>query len=143
MASIYRDAVIDVSADTAWAALQDVGAADRPFAGVLTGCTLEGDVRTVTFANGMVAKERIVTVDDGHRRVVYSTLNEVFLHHSASMRIVPMGERQCRFIWISDVLPEQAAERIAPLVDAGCLAIKKNLESGKAESSMPHVASPS
>ena len=31
----------------------------------------------------------------------------------------------------SDVLPEQAAERIAPLVDAGCHAIKKNLEPGR------------
>lgn len=131
MASIYRDAVIDVSADVAWAALRNVDAVDRPFTGVLTGCTLEDDVRTVTFANGMVARERIVTVDDAHRRVVYSALNEAFVHHSSSMRIVPKGERQCLFIWISDVLPEQAAERITPLVDAGCQAIKKNLESGK------------
>lgn len=89
-------------------------------------------MRTVEFANGMVAKERIVTVDDERRRVVYSALNEAFVHHSSSMQIVPDGDSRCRFIWTTDILPERARDKIAPLVDAGCEALKKSLEAGKA-----------
>lgn len=130
MASIYREVAIDVPASRAWAALEDVGRVDRLFAGVLVGCSLEDGVRTVEFANGMVAKERIITVDEERRRVVYSALNEAFLHHSAAMQIIPDGDARCRFVWTSDVLPEQMADRITPLIDAGCTAMKKNLESG-------------
>lgn len=132
MASIYRETLVEVPASRAWAALQDVGRVDRLFAGVLVGCSLTDGVRTVEFANGLVAKERIITVDHEYRRVVYSALNEAFVHHSASMQIVLDCESRCRFIWITDVLPEQARHRIALLVDAGCAALKKNLGAGKA-----------
>lgn len=130
MASIYREVAVDVPASRAWAALEDVGNAHRLFAGVLVGCSMADGVRTVEFANGFVAKEQIVTVDVERRRVVYSALNEAFVHHSASMQIVPDGDSRCRFLWTSDVLPEAATERITPLIDAGCIAVKKNLEDG-------------
>lgn len=130
MASIYRETLVEVPASRAWAALQDVGHADRLFAGVLVSCSLADGMRTVEFANGMVAKERVITVDHERRRVVYSALNEAFVHHSASMQIVPEGDSQCRFVWTTDVLPEQVKDRITPLIDAGCAAVKKNLEAG-------------
>ncbi|GGA70330.1 hypothetical protein GCM10011507_22330 [Edaphobacter acidisoli] len=132
MASVYREIVVDVPASRAWAALQDMGRADRLFAGVLVSCSLAEGVRTVEFANGFVAKERVITVDHERRRVVYSALNEAFVHHSATMQIVAEGDARCRFVWTSDVLPEQAADRITPLIDAGCAAVKKNLEGGAA-----------
>lgn len=132
MASVYREIVVEVPASRAWTALQDMGRADRLFAGVLVACSLADGVRTVEFANGMVAKERVITVDHERRRVVYSAMNEAFVHHSAAMQVVAEGDSRCRFVWTSDVLPEQTADRITPLIDAGCAAVKKNLEGGAA-----------
>lgn len=52
----------------AWAAVRDVGEVhSRLAAGFVTSTVLEDSVRTVTFANGFVARERIVTVSDDMR----------------------------------------------------------------------------
>lgn len=131
MASVRREISLDLAADRAWSVLGDFGKAAVAFKGVLVDCRRDGDVRTVTFANGLVAKERLVAVDDGERRIVYTVEGGSFAHHNSSMRIVAAG-RNCTFVWITDVLPHEAAERILPLVEEGCRALKRNLESGAA-----------
>ncbi len=98
----------------------------RAFAGVLTDVTLDGDVRVVTFANGNVVRERIVTVDDERMRIAYHVVGGRFEHHHASMQIVPDGETRCRFVWISDFVPDAPRIFVEPLVDAGCVAIARN-----------------
>ncbi len=108
MASLRIERDLAVSFETAWAAWRNVGAAPELFAGVLVDGQWDGRIRTVTFANGMVVRERILDVDDNNRRVAYTVLDEIFEHHSASMQIVPDGEERCRFIWISDFLPANA-----------------------------------
>ena len=131
MASIRRETAIDVDADQAWSVLRDFGSAARLFAGVLVDCRLEGDVRTVTFANGMVVNERLVTIDDAARRLVYTVLDGPFTQHSASMQVVPDGHG-CRFVWVSDFLPDSATSAVEPLVEAGCRALEANIEAGNA-----------
>ncbi|HEY6259126.1 MAG TPA: SRPBCC family protein [Xanthobacteraceae bacterium] len=128
MACIHYEILLDVSADKAWAALRDVGSAHRLFAGVLTDGRLDGDIRTVTFANGLVARERIIDVDESHRRVAYAVIDNMFEHHSASMQILPAGEGRCRFVWITDLLPDERAAMVRPLVEQGCTAMKRVLE---------------
>ncbi len=127
MASIHREVQLEVSADQAWSVLREVGKPHEAFAGVLTDATIEGDVRTVTFANGMVARERIVDVDEERRRVAYSVQSAPFTHHHASMRIVAEGEGRSRFIWTSDFLPAELAPSVLPLVEAGCSAFSRNV----------------
>ena len=128
MASIHKEAVVNVPAEQAWAALRDVAHPDRVFAGVLTDAHLDGDVREVTFANGMVVKERIVGIDDKRRRIAYAVTGDVFEHHSASMEIIPQGAGACRFVWITDLLPDGQAGMVAQLVDQGSQALVRNLE---------------
>ena len=99
---------LDVPAADAWSALKNISKTHELFAGVLVDGKLEGDVRTVTFANGMVARERIVAIDDSRMRVAYAVL-DMFEQHAASMRIAPVTSRQCRFVWISDFLPDAKA----------------------------------
>jgi hypothetical protein len=130
MASVHREVPLDVSVERAWAALREVGNVDRLFAGVLVDAKLEGDVRTVTFTNGMVARERIVDVDHERRRVAYAVLGSHFTHHSASMQVLEEAGGRSRFVWISDFLPADLAAQITPLVDEGCRALQRNLESG-------------
>jgi hypothetical protein len=129
MASIHKELPLAVSADRAWAALRLVGEAHKLFAGVLVDGHLDGDLRTVKFANGMVVRERIIDVDEARRRVVYAVVEGTPLtHHNASMQVLDEGPGQCRFIWISDFLPAEFAETMAPMVEQGAQALKKNLE---------------
>jgi hypothetical protein len=131
MASIHHEVTVEVSAAKAWAALRQVGEAHTLFAPVLVDGDLDGDIRTVRFANGMVARERIVDVDEKRRRVAYSVLDSPLMtHHHASMQIVDAGPDRCRFIWISDFLPDEVASNVAPLIDQGARALKDNLEAG-------------
>jgi Polyketide cyclase / dehydrase and lipid transport len=127
MTSLRHEILLDVPASEAWAALKNIPKTHELFAGVLVDGRPEGDTRTVTFANGMVARERIVAVDDSRMRVAYAVL-DMFDQHAASMRVVPVGPRQCRFVWISDFLPDTKAEMVGPLMAQGCGALKRALE---------------
>jgi hypothetical protein len=76
----------------------------------------------------MAVKERIVSVDPARMRVAYAVIESGFVHHSASMQVIAASDRDCRFVWITDVLPHEATEQIGPLMDQGMRALKANLE---------------
>ena len=129
MASIYKEVLIETNADTAWAALRQPGDARMLFAPVLVDSRLDGDLRTVRFANGMVVEERIITIDDDRRRIVYAAVKGTpMTHHHASMQVIPEGEGRCRLVWITDLLPNSVASSISPMIDGGSQALKANLE---------------
>jgi hypothetical protein len=128
MASIYKEVLLEIPVERAWAALRDVGHADRLFAGVLVDAQLEGDVRTVTFQNGMVARERIIDIDEKRLRVAYAVQGAPFTHHSASMQVFAEADGRSRFVWTSDFLPAELAASVAPLVEEGCRALQRNLD---------------
>jgi polyketide cyclase/dehydrase/lipid transport protein len=129
MASIRKEIVVDVGAEAAWDALRRVGQPHTLFAPVLTSSNLEGDVRTVRFSNGKVISERILDVDEEHRRVAYAVVEpQGMTYHHASMEIGLAGPGRCTFLWITDFLPAEAAAGLQPLVDQGAEALKRNLE---------------
>jgi hypothetical protein len=55
-------------------------------------------------------------------------LGDTFDHHSASMQIVPIDDRTCRFVWISDILPDERSALVGPLMDQGIKALVANVE---------------
>lgn len=126
VASIERRIDLDMNADAAWAVLRDFGNAAAVFSGVLTDCRCLGAVRVVTFANGRQITERLITLDDAHRRLVYAVLDGAFSHHCASMQIEPRGPG-CAFVWISHFIPDNLSTMVEPLVEAGCQALQRNL----------------
>jgi len=129
MASIRKEIIVDVGAESAWDALRRVGQPHTLFAPVLTSSNLEGDVRTVRFANGKVISERILDVDEEHRRVAYAVVEpQGMTYHHASMEIGLAGPGRCTFLWITDFLPAEAAAALQPLIDQGADALKRNLE---------------
>jgi hypothetical protein len=134
MAAIHHEVSVAVDAKEAWAALRQVGRAHQLFAPVLTDGRLEGEVRTVTFANGMVAREQILDIDDARKRVAYAVVEGPGLaFHHASMQVLDDGPGRCRFYWITDFLPSEAAGAITPLIESGSAALKKNLEASRAD----------
>lgn len=132
MASIHWEEPVGVPAERAWAALRRPGEAHRLFAGILVDARVSGDIRTVTFANGMVVRERIIDIDDDRRRLAYAVIDGLFEHHAASMQILPVDEANCRFVWVSDFLPEEKRAAVLPLVRDGSRALARNLEAGLA-----------
>lgn len=131
MASIQIEIELAVDPDRAWSALRQVGLAHRLFAGVLLDGRLEGDVRTVTFANGLVTRERIIDVSEERRRVAYSVIEGTSMtHHNASMQVLEAGDGRSRFVWIADFLPGDFAPSMMPLMKQGSEALRQNLESG-------------
>jgi carbon monoxide dehydrogenase subunit G len=129
MASIHQSVVIDVPPAQAWDALRDVGALHtRLVKGFVTDCRLEGETRIVTFANGLVAHERIVSVDDTKRRVAWSATGERLSHHNASAQVVDEAGGRSRLVWIADLLPHEMAPAIAGMIEQGLAAMKRTLE---------------
>lgn len=129
MASIRREVHIDARPETVWAALRDVGALHtRLVPGFVVDTKLEDGDRIVTFANGLVARERIVTVDDAARRVVWSVVGGAPTHHNGAAEVLAQGVHGCRFVWTADLLPDALAPAIAAMMDEGIAVIKQTLE---------------
>jgi hypothetical protein len=128
MATIHREVEIDCSLEKAWVQLRDFGNAAKLFAGVLVDCQEASGQRTVTFNNGYVVQERLVSLDEETCRLAYTVLNGDFTHHNASMQMLPTAGG-VRFVWISDFLPDEATQQVEPLVEAGGQAIKRFLQS--------------
>jgi Polyketide cyclase / dehydrase and lipid transport len=128
MASIIREVNINVGADAAWAAIRDVGAVHEKLApGIVTHATVNAGMRHVVFANGLELDEWIIGIDEAARRMSYTVQNRA-KHHQASMQVLPLGDRQCRFVWITDVLPDDAASRFASVMDQALPVIVQTLE---------------
>ena len=128
MASIHKDIPIDAQPADVWAAVRDFGAVhQRLVPGFVLDARLEGDARTVTFANGTVARELLVDCDDTRRRLVYAIANERVSHYSASVQVLAEGETRSRLIWIVDLLPNEMAPYIKGQMDQAALAMQKTL----------------
>jgi carbon monoxide dehydrogenase subunit G len=129
MASIHREIRIRARVEAVWDALRDVGALHTRVApGFVTDTRLEDGARVVTFGNGMVVRERIVTVDDGAHRVVWSAAGGSLTHHNASAQVFEDGPDAVRFVWIADLLPDAAAPAVAGMIDQGLAAIRAHFE---------------
>ena len=130
MASIRKEVLLDADAGEVWGALRDVGALHTRLApGFVAAVQLEGPLgaptaRVVTFANGMVARELIVAIDEQARR---SGRSSAALH--APQRLgagICRGDTRCRFVWIADLLPDELAGAIAAMMEQGIETIRQN-----------------
>ena len=128
MASVHREIVIERPVDDVWDALADVGALHtRLVRGFVTDCRLEPGARVVTFANGLVARELIVSVDPERRRVAWSVVGGRLSHHNASAQAFADGDGACRIVWIADFLPDEHAPAIAGMIEQGLQAMQGTL----------------
>jgi carbon monoxide dehydrogenase subunit G len=128
MATIHKEVEINASPEKVWEALSDVGALHtRLAAGFVSDTRMEGNARIVTFANGMVAREEIVAVDDAARRVAWAIVGQQFLHYNGAAQVFDHANGT-RFVWTTDLLPDDVAPNVDEMMTAGIAAIKKTLE---------------
>jgi carbon monoxide dehydrogenase subunit G len=132
MASIRKDIPVEADPEEVWAAVRDVGAVHQRLASAfVVDVRLEGEVRIVTFANGLVAREPIVDIDDAARRLVWTAVGGRTSHYNASLQVFAEGEQRCRIAWVVDLLPHELAGPIGAMVEAGSAAIKRTLEASE------------
>jgi len=129
MATINKEIEINRSREFVWDAIRDVGNIHkRLVVGFVTDCKLEGDWRTVTFANGMTVREFIVSIDDQTFRHSWSVRSDMLKHHNASAQVFSEGPDKCRVVWIADVMPNAAAAVMDGMIQQGLSAMKQTLE---------------
>lgn len=131
MATIRKEIRLRARPDDVWDALRDFHALhERLVPGFVVDSQPDGDdARIVTFANGAVAREIRVGVDETARRLAYHIPEGLpgCTHHSASAEVIADGAG-CRFVWITDVLPDDLAGFIDPMMEAGATVLKATVE---------------
>lgn len=119
---------IDAPADFVWAAVRDPYAVHQRLApGFVTDVKKDGDTRVVTFANGFTVRERIVSIDDGAKRLVYSAYGGKSTHHQASMQVFSDGVGT-KLVWVSEFLPADLRAFISGQMDKGAEVMRATLE---------------
>jgi len=128
MASIRKEVSISNDPAVVWDAIADVGALHtRLVPGFVVDTRLEPGARVVTFANGMVIREPIVSIDPSSRRLVWSAETDALSHYNASVQVHAEGSAS-RVVWIADFLPDRAAALVGPMMAEGLAAMQRSLD---------------
>jgi len=108
---IRRTFTVHASPDEVWDVFRDIGAVHTRLApGFVTDTVILGpDKRRVTFANGAVVTEQIVSLDDDERRLAYTILERAAEHHHASFEVLPHDDGAL-VVWTTDVMRGEIAE---------------------------------
>jgi carbon monoxide dehydrogenase subunit G len=129
MATIRRDIRTTARPGDVWDAMRDVGALHtRLVPGFVTDTRLEPGARIVTFSNGRVVRETIVTIDDDERRLVWSASGGSLTHHNGSVQVFTAPDGTTSVVWIADLLPDEAAGAIGAMMEEGMAVMKHTLD---------------
>jgi len=129
MATIRKEVQIQASPQRVWDALRDVGALHTRLApGFVVDTRVEGNARVVTFGNGLVVREDIVSVDDGAYRVAWAIIDQQFRHYNGAAQVVANSDGSSGFSWTADLLPDEAAGDVEAMIEAGIAVIKTTME---------------
>jgi carbon monoxide dehydrogenase subunit G len=127
MATITKIILAAASPEAVWSAIRDVGALHtRLVPGFVIDTRVEpGEpvVRIVTFANGHVAREPIVSCDDSARRLVWTVAGGATTHFNGAVEVFPEASGGSRVVWRTDLLPDTAAPAIDAAMTAGAAAM--------------------
>lgn len=128
MATIRKQIRIQAAAEDVWAAVREFHQVhERLCPGVLTDSKPDGDARVVTFANGLVVRERLIGIDDATRRLAYSAAGGRLAYHHATLEVQADGP-DTSLVWTIDLQPDELAPAIAGLMEAGATAMRSALE---------------
>lgn len=129
MGTVVKEIRPRTTVDAAWDAIRDIGALHtRLVPGFVIDTRLEPGARVVTFGNGAVVREPIVTLDGASRRLVWTAQGVHTTHYNASVQVFDDGEGKARIVWIADFLPDAVAPAIDAAMSAGMVTMKATLE---------------
>jgi hypothetical protein len=127
MATLKREIPVAGAAAPVWQKLRAFDQVHTKVApGFLTDLRMDKGDRVLTFFNGMVARERLVTLDDDACRLVYAVVDGQASHYNAAVQVFPEG-RGSRVVWTIDLLPDALAPVIGGMMDEATKVMGKAL----------------
>jgi len=142
MATLHKDIFIATNPEHVWDAVRDIGALHtRLVPGFVINTLVEddGEARVVTFGNGMVMREAILSLDNERRRIAWTAEGGPMTHYNAVLTIEP-GDIGSHVLWTTDFLPNSQREAIANMQDQALASMKRALESDiAAENGAPNA----
>jgi hypothetical protein len=127
MATLKREIPVAGAAAPVWQKLRAFDQVHTKVApGFLTDLRMDKGDRVLTFFNGMVARERLVTLDDDTCRLVYAVVDGQASHYNAAVQVFPEG-RGSRVVWTIDLLPDALAPVIGGMMDEATKVMGKAL----------------
>lgn len=128
MASTYKEVFIEAPRALVWDAVRDIGALHtRLVPGFVVDTKLEPGARVVTFGNGMVMREPIVSLDDERCRLVWGAQGGQLDHYNAALQLFDEANGT-RVSWTSDFLPDAASAQVGAMQDQALATMKRTLE---------------
>jgi hypothetical protein len=129
MATLRSELKTRAPAHEVWSAVRDIGALHtRLVPGFVVDTRLEPGARVVTFANGMVVREPIVTLDDEARRLVWTAENGRARHYNAALEVSECADGLTSVVWTADFLPDDIGGYLAQAIEAGMAAMQRSLD---------------
>jgi uncharacterized protein YndB with AHSA1/START domain len=129
MASIRKETLIDATPEEVWDAVRDWGALhERLVPGFAVDCRLDGTDRIVTFFSGTVVRERFVDCDDDERRLAWWMVEGPYDHHNGSAQVFAAGDGRSRFVWTTDLLPDEQRAATEEMMERGIRTARETLE---------------
>jgi hypothetical protein len=106
---------------------RDAVAESRRLPGFVVDTKLEPSARVVTFGNGMVVREPILSVDDERRRMAWGAEGGQTTHYNAVLQVFDQ-DGGCRVVWTTDLLPNEMAGPIGKMQEQGLAVMKATIE---------------
>lgn len=130
MTSIAVEISTEASPTAVWDAIRDIGALHtRLVPGFVVATELVPGGRRVTFGNGKVVVEPIVSLNDDLRRLVWTAQSGLsgLTHYNGAVQVHAREMGGSRVIWTADVLPNEAAAPIGAMMREGAVAMNTAL----------------
>lgn len=134
MATIRHEIVVNASPQHIWDVIRDIAAVhERLLPGRVADTRVDRAERFLTFPDGHVIRELIITIDDAMRRLAYAVVEGArprLDYHHASFEVHDEGERG-RLVWTTDVLPDTAAPEVRIRTEFGLSEMKRAIEAAE------------
>jgi hypothetical protein len=129
MATVRSELQTRAQAHDVWSAIRDIGALHtRLVPGFVVDTKLEPDARIVTFANGTVLREPIVTIDDEAWRLVWTHEGGRATHYNGALQVSERADGLTSVVWTADFLPNDIRDFMAQAIEAGMSAMQRSLD---------------
>ena len=128
MATIRKEVILTSKPDAVWDAVRDFHHLhERLVRGFVVKSRPEGDVRHITFGNGMEMAEELISCDDAGMRLAYTAgPGGMLRHHNGVVEVRPNGSGS-KLTWTLDMLPNEAEPAISAFMDMGAEAMRQSL----------------
>ena len=129
MATIRSEIKTRAKPSEVWSAIRDVGALHTRLApGFVADTKLEPGARVVTFVDGRVLREPIVTLDDETRRLVWTAESERVRHYNAALQVAELADGMTSVVWTADFLPDDIGGFLSRAIEASMAAMQRSLD---------------